>query len=78
MTTWKPMKSAPEDGTHVLIYMENGEQCVGKYYGERGVRSWGLAHVGDGAIDHQFPSKPECWRYLPPPPKSDGHGRTAS
>lgn len=73
MTKWHPMNTAPEDGTHVLVFMANREQTVAKYYGQLGMRSWGLVHVGDGAFDHSLPSKPECWTNLPKPPKQDGH-----
>ncbi len=73
MTKWHPMNTAPEDGTHVLVFMSSiREQTVAKYYGQLGLRSWGLVHVGDGAFDHSLPSKPECWTYLPKPPKQDG------
>lgn len=74
MTTWKPMKSAPEDGTHVLIYMENGEQTVARYYGQRGYKSWGLVHTSSDATDNDLPSNPTHWRHLPAPPHTDGHG----
>jgi hypothetical protein len=73
MTKWQPMRTAPEDGTHVLVFMGAiREQTVAKYYGERGVRSWGLVHVGDGAYDHNLPSPPTEWTNLPKPPKTDG------
>lgn len=75
MSKWSPMRTAPQDGTHVLVFMEKiREMTVAKYYGEFGLRSWGLVHVGDGAFDHSLPANPTCWQRLPSPPKTDGHG----
>ncbi|TXH44453.1 MAG: DUF551 domain-containing protein [Desulfurellales bacterium] len=62
MTEWKDISTAPKDGTHVLLWVEDGGWYVGGWNG----KSWDDGNYFDSlAATH--------WQPLPPPPpKGEG------
>lgn len=71
---WRPIETAPKDGTSVLLFADNwGEPVVGSFaysHDENGdeteVRDW-FSSFGD-TLD-----EPEHWMPLPEPPKESSH-----
>ncbi|WP_427916320.1 DUF551 domain-containing protein [Stenotrophomonas maltophilia] len=67
--TWKPISSAPRDGTEVLLWDGSG-QAVCHWDGKH----WALIYTGWHAVDSQF-DDPTHWMPLPEPPKETDDGR---
>lgn len=65
---WRPIESAPEDGTAVLLGWSDGTPDP------IGVGRWHDAELGEWISDEasSFTSQPTHWQPLPPPPASDG------
>lgn len=66
---WKPIETAPKDGTPIWLYTACG-QCEGYWkYGE-----WeqdAIYCTYDGTGGPAFECNPTHWMPLPPPPKDD-------
>lgn len=65
---WHPIKSAPRDGTRILIWVPNdddGETYKVAYWGPKPHPTGWNFRGGWLAAD-----EPECWQQLQPPPKS--------
>ena len=59
---WKPIETAPKDGTDILTFDERS--------GDRSVRYWGEGEDGDMAWQPRIRGCfPTHWMYLPPPLK---------
>jgi len=68
--TWKPISSAPRDGTDILIYdAGTGSYEVSSYWTDT-PRYWD-GNWGDGEYEHT----PTHWMPLPEPPKETDDGR---
>ncbi len=66
MTDWKPIKTAPKDGSDFLGYTKHGD-CHVIFYDERLLAPSHCWHKADGLAYH-------CdlfthWMTLPPPPR---------
>jgi hypothetical protein len=71
MSEWKPIESAPKDGTLILLYCPDDEPCivVGNYYRDEEMDGeWWL--YADELLTDACPegAKPTHWMPLPPPP----------
>lgn len=64
---WRPIETAPKDGTDILLFYREGIQ-VG---GWDALWHW-MADVGDGCTT--ISGQPTHWLPLPPPPSGDGRG----
>jgi hypothetical protein len=62
---WRPIESAPKDGTAVLLFGD-GDTFVGQW---STYSTWNLVHAGGYAEDADAPSSPTLWLPLPEPPK---------
>ena len=56
---WKPIMSAPRDGTNFLAIMGNGTISVARYVG---TNAFAADHLGSGNTD------PTHWMPMPPKP----------
>lgn len=62
MFSWKPIGTAPKNGTRILTYHENwSAPNTAQYYGGQG---W------SGAYDSPFKDQPTHWMRLPEAPKN--------
>ena len=71
MSEWRPIKTAPEDGTMVLVcdgrHIWISARMIGKFAGPsvRGMPTTGHDWYIDFGAQH-----PTHWQQLPPPPKA--------
>lgn len=68
-SAWRPIESAPKDGTKVLLLFPGGESCVAAWWECGDFSKWKIAHVTGyewESITDDFP--PTHWQPLPPPP----------
>jgi len=67
---WKPIETAPRDGTKILVYCGVPERP--SYASMTTVKwsldGWALLQAGGWAEDYEPQSKPTYWMPLPPPP----------
>lgn len=70
--TWKPISSAPRDGTEIWAY--NGEQGVMRWIEGDGWALWIWADDLLSEVDPD-PRQPTHWMPLPEPPKEIDDGR---
>lgn len=63
--TWKPISSAPRDGTDVLTYSAIGGYEISRYW--RSAPGYWRGNWGDGEYEH-FPTH---WMPLEPPKETD-------
>ena len=76
MSDWKPIESAPKDGTQVLITGGTAEVCdyQATFVGAVGIAFWDVTrdhwHGNEAnAHDEFYVHKPTHWMPLPEPPK---------
>jgi hypothetical protein len=66
MNEWQPIKTAPDDGSDVLVYVENSNECFVVYWADDD-DSWVYARAPNvGPIS----CEPTYWMPLPAPPPS--------
>jgi hypothetical protein len=67
MSEWKPIESAPKDGTPILAFGE-GIMLVMEWYG--GLEMWQASNISGWEFDAEL-DRPTHWQALPPPPGSE-------
>jgi hypothetical protein len=69
MTTWKPIDTAPLDGTRVLLAMSPQLSCDAVQIGYAADTAlWGLCWRFDGEYTVEAPAGATHWMPLPDPP----------
>lgn len=70
MSEWKPIETAPKDGTEVLLLLEESSRyysgCVVSYFDGGEWRD--PLHEDDAELSHSGCGKPTHWMPLPTPP----------
>lgn len=74
MSEWKPIESAPRDGTRVLTYDASFGCCIswyGKDFNVNG-KHWLTGNGDDFSTGFYYtPIEPTYWQHLPQPPKEE-------
>jgi hypothetical protein len=70
MTDWRPIETAPKDGTRVLLYQVDSPIGAHKIWIQYCNAKWGEYWLSS---DESLRMEPSHWMPLPPPPK-DGEG----
>lgn len=70
---WRPIESAPRDGTYILLGHEGSHSEEGRWMGDASRNHWGETgwFASDDDVLCEHPSKPTHWRPLPAPPTLD-------
>ena len=87
MSGWKPIASAPKDGTEILVYApwlaDDGERNITTVFWDGS--DWYLCQLGGHAESSEPDGRPTHWMSLPSPPgqsrtriRSAKHGQFAS
>ncbi len=65
--TWQPIKTAPKDGTQIVLFLEDKQCAIGEYVTQKdGFAAWELFHTEDSA--YYLSIRATHWMPLPEPP----------
>ena len=75
---WRPIETAPKDGTHILLYYPERDCCIGGSYveitdgdWETGYKRWMEWQVDDELYVGDEGYSPTHWMPLPTPPQGE-------
>jgi hypothetical protein len=70
MSEWLPIETAPQDGTHILVYLD--EEMLGSRVVNAALRGEGTNGISTiGSLFAFDAPKPTHWMPLPEPPSED-------
>ena len=64
MSEWRPIITAPKDGSEVLLYGQDGSVAISCWFKAHNFSAW----IG---YDNRKAAKPTHWMPLPEPPKEN-------
>ena len=78
---WRPIATAPKDGTRILLCLKGGARLIGRWsdeaeFGQFTVRpGWQIFDCDDCFYSRAEDDEVAHWMSLPAPPKTPSHGK---
>jgi hypothetical protein len=73
MSEWKPIESAPRDGTKIIVFVPDAKyhEQVGEASWLDSYEEWRWANNSCSCCWGEMAGKPVMWQPLPPPPTGE-------